>query len=423
MPAVPVQMQTTQPPTTQLTEPIEQDSSQLKSLQSRTEQTGKPNNTGLPDNLKTSVENLSGFSMDDVKVHYNSPKPQQLQAFAYAQGTDIHIGPGQEKHLPHEAWHVVQQKQGRVQATKQMKEGIAVNDDTGLENEADVMGQRALQLKHSKQLPPTAGTTAGNIIQREWIPDTDYNERWDVLIDSVQWYKDVKNRLWFRTDERKYAFWQGPVHSYTAEEWDRIELDITTPKPDHTDAITKIKRFDVRKGQSVSIGSSRPKLVYLFTAAGDATTKKTEAAFMIDTGMKQAEAAHYERVRSMGVRVPHIYDWNGKNPIVQFLPYQTTVTGQTSTGIVGGVSRVINQLRVIKQWNPAAWKAALVDLNILITTCYHSVDIQFMVDNNGGHIYVMDMEEGKAPFFDETPDPGLIAAKQVIEQEIEKQLK
>lgn len=72
----------------------------------------KENNTGLPDNLKTGVEDISGFAMDDVKVHYNSDKPAQFQAFAYAQGTDIHIGPGQEKHLPHEAWHVVQQKQG-----------------------------------------------------------------------------------------------------------------------------------------------------------------------------------------------------------------------------------------------------------------------------------------------------------------------
>jgi hypothetical protein len=37
------------------------------------------NNTGLPDNLKSGIENLSGFSMDDVKVHYNSEKPAQLQ--------------------------------------------------------------------------------------------------------------------------------------------------------------------------------------------------------------------------------------------------------------------------------------------------------------------------------------------------------
>jgi hypothetical protein len=71
------------------------------------------NKTGLPDNVKSGVEQLSGVSLSDVKVHYNSPKPAQLHAHAYAQGTDIHVASGQEKHVPHEAWHVVQQKQGR----------------------------------------------------------------------------------------------------------------------------------------------------------------------------------------------------------------------------------------------------------------------------------------------------------------------
>ncbi len=104
----------------------------------------QPNNTGLPDNLKSGIENLSGYSMDDVKVHYNSDKPSQLQAHAYAQGSDIHLASGQEKHLPHEAWHVVQQKQGRVKPTMQMKQGVSVNDDAGLEKEADVMGAKAV---------------------------------------------------------------------------------------------------------------------------------------------------------------------------------------------------------------------------------------------------------------------------------------
>jgi len=90
--------------------------------------------------------------MDDVKVHRNSSKPAQLQAHAYAQGTDIHIGPGQEKHLPHEAWHVVQQKQGRVKATMQLKGKEKVNDDVGLEKEADAMGAKALDLRLKKSL-------------------------------------------------------------------------------------------------------------------------------------------------------------------------------------------------------------------------------------------------------------------------------
>jgi hypothetical protein len=102
----------------------------------------KPNATGLPDQLKAGVEQLSGLAMDDVRVHYNSAKPAAVQAHAYAQGTNIHLAPGQEKHLPHEAWHVVQQKQGRVKPTLQLK-GVAINDDAGLEREAAVMGHRA----------------------------------------------------------------------------------------------------------------------------------------------------------------------------------------------------------------------------------------------------------------------------------------
>ncbi|WP_340066156.1 DUF4157 domain-containing protein [Ascidiimonas aurantiaca] len=103
----------------------------------------KDNRTGLPDRLKMGIESLSGYAMDDVKVHYNSNKPAQLNAHAYAQGTDIHIASGQEKHLPHEAWHVVQQKQGRVQATKQFKDKTYINDDAHLEAEADFMGNKA----------------------------------------------------------------------------------------------------------------------------------------------------------------------------------------------------------------------------------------------------------------------------------------
>jgi hypothetical protein len=51
----------------------------------------KKNKTGLPNSLKSGIENLSGDSMDDLKVHYNSDKPAQFTGHAYAQGTDIHL--------------------------------------------------------------------------------------------------------------------------------------------------------------------------------------------------------------------------------------------------------------------------------------------------------------------------------------------
>ena len=101
------------------------------------------NDTGLPDELKSGIESLSGMSLDQVRVHYNSSQPAQLDALAYTQGTDIHVAPGQEQHLPHEAWHVVQQAQGRVQPTAQLRDGVPLNDDPTLEQEADSMGATA----------------------------------------------------------------------------------------------------------------------------------------------------------------------------------------------------------------------------------------------------------------------------------------
>jgi hypothetical protein len=102
------------------------------------------NRTGMPDGLKNGIEALSGLAMDHVRVHYNSAKPAQLNAHAYAQGSEIHLAPGQDHHLPHEAWHLVQQAQGRVQPTLQRKGGVAINDDPSLEREADQMGERAM---------------------------------------------------------------------------------------------------------------------------------------------------------------------------------------------------------------------------------------------------------------------------------------
>ncbi|GEM_PF-2269432 len=110
----------------------------------------KQNKTGLPDDLKTGMENLTGHALDNVQVHRNSDQPAQLNAHAFAQGTDIHLGPGQEKHLPHELGHVVQQKEGRVQPTKEFMGEIAINDNEGLESEADSLGAKALNQTNEK---------------------------------------------------------------------------------------------------------------------------------------------------------------------------------------------------------------------------------------------------------------------------------
>ncbi len=140
----------------------------------------QPNQAGLPNTLKSGIEYLSGVPMDNVNVHYNSSSPAQFNALAYAQGNDIHVAAGQEEHLPHEAWHVVQQAQGRVKPTKQMMSTVSVNDDQVLEHEADIMGERAMSIQREQgalnsrySVPVTsANSTVQRVIHADYAPAT-----------------------------------------------------------------------------------------------------------------------------------------------------------------------------------------------------------------------------------------------------------
>lgn len=124
---------------------------------------------GLPGRLRAGIEALSGTSMGDVRVHFNSPEPARRDALAYARGSEIHVGPGQGQHLAHEAWHVVQQKQGRVAATEQFK-GEPLNSDAGLEREADIMGARATRWSGAVAAASTAPGPGAPVVQRHGVP-------------------------------------------------------------------------------------------------------------------------------------------------------------------------------------------------------------------------------------------------------------
>ena len=100
------------------------------------------NRTGIPNNLKSNVENASGISMDDVRVHYQSDMPKKIKALAYTQGQEVYIAPGQEEHLEHELGHVVQQKQGKVSPTDK-RYGLPFNTDMALETEAGQIAHKA----------------------------------------------------------------------------------------------------------------------------------------------------------------------------------------------------------------------------------------------------------------------------------------
>lgn len=138
----------------------------------------EPNLTGLPDQMKSNFENYSGYDLGDVRVIYNSDKPAQLQANAYAQGSEIHVGPGHEKHLGHELWHVVQQKQGRVEPTMQLKGGVNINEDHELEKEAEVLGTRAMNTKTRQSASQTSNSISEYPIQR-YVTKGDGGQEYD----------------------------------------------------------------------------------------------------------------------------------------------------------------------------------------------------------------------------------------------------
>lgn len=136
------------------------ETSQLK----QTKQSARPNSTGIPDGMKERFENISGFSFDDVKVHYNSNKPSGLGALAYSQQNAIYVAPGQEMHLGHELGHIIQQKRGQVVPTEYIM-GVAVNSDPLLEKEADSLCSKALSHPYTPNVQLTYKQNQSNSTQ------------------------------------------------------------------------------------------------------------------------------------------------------------------------------------------------------------------------------------------------------------------
>jgi len=103
----------------------------------------------LPDALRQKMERSLRAVFGDVRVHEASASAAAMGAEAYAQGNEIHFAPGKydpdspagQELIGHELAHVVQQRQGRVDAPQ--GKGAPVVEDAALEAEADVQGRLA----------------------------------------------------------------------------------------------------------------------------------------------------------------------------------------------------------------------------------------------------------------------------------------
>ncbi len=173
------------------------------------------------------MEARSGISLLDVRVHPDSPLPGRIRAAAYATADEIHLGPGQGRQLAHEAWHVVQQRQGRVRPTASF-DGVQVNRSGPLEHEADRVGRLAsagLTAADFRRPPASAaavrsevtarsgGVTDPPVLQGQWFSQTS----WDT-INPARW-RINPYQLWRHYQESSYEQAHTKYHTMQRHGW------------------------------------------------------------------------------------------------------------------------------------------------------------------------------------------------------------
>lgn len=250
--------------------------------------------TGLPDDLKSGVESLSGMALDDVRVHYNSAEPERLGAAAYAEGRDIHVATGQEQHLPHEAWHVVQQAQGRVRPTASEQGGISINDDSHLENEATAMGAKALRSQQSLQKQPVAASVGRVRRVAQLAPTSNVEKRVTAMNAWLETKMGSVAAVWkpvIRTEFEAQV--RATFAKKTAtRDTDEMYLALTNPMkdvmiPTYVAAGASVQSFEDKGGDfgSATLRAAKDDLIRVMTAGTDAqdiTTKKLALDTEID---------------------------------------------------------------------------------------------------------------------------------------------
>ncbi len=155
--------------------------------------------TNMPEDVQTKMEGSFGTDFSDVNIHKNDSSATDMGAHAYTQGNNVHFAPGQydpsstkgQELIGHELTHVVQQRQGRVQAMAAKlgwgtsnqaatgNTGMAINDSPTLENEADIMGAKAAR----GDIAHVSGSI-GNAVQKDGDDDENY-ENFDIKVICI----------------------------------------------------------------------------------------------------------------------------------------------------------------------------------------------------------------------------------------------
>lgn len=252
---------------------------------------------------------------------------------------------------------------------------------------------------------------AEGVVQR-YITDEEghkmsYSDIWDEIGEAVDGTEDeVRLNQLIQSDK---PFKLSQVLALLEQGRERMVLE---PTP-----VQKIKAAKLTT--PTILQNSRAKTIYLFDSEGNPTTSKPKAAYMVDTAMDEVEYKNYLKVESWGVRVPRIFDLKDGHPIVQWLPKQITVGGGGGKPLWNTVKQSIMLDKMTnKGFNKTKWETTLSDVKELIGLNYSSRDLQFMIEEDSGHIYIMDLEANNAPVLLDTPDRRLIDLREFLIQAI-----
>lgn len=118
----------------------------------------RESDTGIPGPVLAKMEHAFQTDFSAVRVHADSSHAESMGALAYARGNDIHFAPGKynpgtregQELLGHELAHVHENRKSPAGVTRWLKGGEPVNDNPGLERNADRLGRRAAQFPFTR---------------------------------------------------------------------------------------------------------------------------------------------------------------------------------------------------------------------------------------------------------------------------------
>lgn len=236
-----------------------------KGAESPTPETPKPverkpfvHTNGIPDSVAAQMQTVFSIDVSSVNVVQNSAAATAAGALAFAAGNTIHFAPGQfspttpqgQQLLGHELAHIVQQQEGRVQASGEMN-GMAINADQRLEAEADHLAMLA-----SNASAPEAGALEGG--SSGSAPSV------SAPIAPVSQLQDDGSNL--------YASYRDLL-AWAAEQKTQIQTDTTTLK----ETVTQLGE-DQKKAISDLIDTQIQKMKDAIKAAQDHLRATTDSA-------------------------------------------------------------------------------------------------------------------------------------------------